>query len=159
MNSRKQILGSDSGKKIDLKMEPDKVSNAYLIKLLSDIAPVTDDMLNLLNLPDKIPQASDWTFSTNRILSSGVLYKLRNGTKINELPDFSISIDNSGSGVYLTLLDGRRRIIVSSQVDHAMTNSASFSQFTTFLKATIELANKNPGSIAISIDNMPPFLE
>jgi hypothetical protein len=120
---------------------PREVDKETCISLLDDIGPVSEELAELLQIPDKIYLLGNdpATFSSRPDKDAAAIsgYLILPTLKPRDAPDYALHIRSRGSHVFCTFVDKERRIIVHETVNSMYAERGSWESFEQALKKAI----------------------
>lgn len=113
--------------------------------LLKKLGPLDEGIVKLMKVPDKIYQvgeADSKSFSTNPKLELGPVIRSMNYDYSfpAEVPDYGLLVHTQGSTMYCTLLDSKRKVIVTADVCGIYSEEGEWSTFADRLKYAVTIA-------------------
>ncbi|MFN7991178.1 MAG: hypothetical protein U0R44_03390 [Candidatus Micrarchaeia archaeon] len=139
---RSNVVSLDEFRRKHMDSETDW--KAECLERLNKIAPVDDGFIAMLGLPENLQRLGEDHFSTD---PENGLYPVEGAINFgypfpSSVPDFGILLSTKGSDLFCTLLDRKRKIIVSAPVRNANAASGSWSGFREALRAALSRAGE-----------------
>ena len=123
-----------------VKLGPDEASHDQIISALRSVAPPSQPLLDMLDIPEKLFVEGEWTFcSKPNSTIHGITYAIHSMLQLpDEIPDYGISLSNQGSNLFITFVDKKRQVIVYESVGHEQSiETASYDKFQSSLNMAL----------------------
>lgn len=124
------------------KKYPREVDKKTCIALLDDMGPVSGELAELLQIPDKIYLLGNDppTFSSQPDKDAAAIagYLLFGSLKPDEAPEYALHIASKGNSVFCTFVDKKRKVIVHESVNSMYAKGGSWRFFERALKRAID---------------------
>jgi hypothetical protein len=125
----------------------DMVGSEKCIELLSPIAPLSQDLINMLDMPEglKVLSEDPPIFSSDSQHSAGGIANFFHYGMMwpMAMSDYSLAVSGKGSSVFCTFVDRKRKVIVHTTVNSIYADQGSWAEFERLLKDTLDVAKEN----------------
>jgi hypothetical protein len=119
------------------KGEQGSVAHAAVLEMLGKVAPLDDETVELLAIPQKLFMLDELSFSSEPSRSAqGIGYTIFMRSLLPEdLPDYAIELFGRGSNVFCALVDKKRKVIVFDSISNMyVKEGGSWASFVANLK-------------------------
>ncbi|MEW6722712.1 MAG: hypothetical protein AB1324_05610 [Candidatus Micrarchaeota archaeon] len=119
-----------------------KITRAECMERLSEIAPVSQDVLGLLGLPQEIylvsPAPASFSTDSGKTIAGVASALMFDSALPSDMPEYGVHISPQGSNVFCTLVDKKRKIIVCESISNMYAPNGSFVAFSDSVRDALD---------------------